>query len=58
MPKAYAVHALSLQVDEKLMETAGPQVTFLHCLPAERGLEVTDGVMEAPYSVVFQEVRD
>lgn len=45
-------------VDEALMSAAGPQAIFLHCLPAERGLETTDGVMEAPYSVVFQEAEN
>ena len=40
------------------MAAAGPQAIFMHCLPAERGLETTDGVMEAPYSVVFQEAEN
>mmetsp|Transcript_17547 Transcript_17547/g.37915 ORF Transcript_17547/g.37915 Transcript_17547/m.37915 type:complete len:370 (-) Transcript_17547:682-1791(-) len=46
------------QVNEALMKEAGPQALFMHCLPAERGLETTDGVMEAPYSVVFQEAEN
>lgn len=46
------------QVNEKLMQHAGGQALFMHCLPAERGLECTDGVMEAPYSVVFQEAEN
>lgn len=29
------------------MKAAGPQAKFMHCLPAERGVECTDGVMEA-----------
>ena len=41
-----------------MMELAGPQCIFMHCLPAERGLECTDAVMEAPYSVVFQEAEN
>lgn len=40
------------------MKAAGPQALFMHCLPAERGLETTDEVMEAPYSVVFQEAEN
>ncbi|KAG2494604.1 hypothetical protein HYH03_007369 [Edaphochlamys debaryana] len=48
----------SYQVNEQLMALAGPQALFMHCLPAERGLETTDGVMEAPYSVVFQEAEN
>jgi len=46
------------QVDEALMAAAGPQCTFMHCLPAERGLETTDGVMESAASVVFQEAEN
>ncbi|KAL2934862.1 Ornithine carbamoyltransferase chloroplastic [Bienertia sinuspersici] len=35
-------------VDEALMKLAGLKEYFMHCLPAERGVEVTDGVIEAP----------
>jgi ornithine carbamoyltransferase len=45
-------------VDEALMEIAGPQVFFMHCLPAERGVEVTDGVIEAPKSIVFPQAEN
>ena len=45
------------QVDGAMMARAGPQCKFLHCLPAERGRECTDEVCEAPYSVIFQQVR-
>ncbi|KAM1463623.1 hypothetical protein ACFX13_043306 [Malus domestica] len=41
------------QVDENLMKIAGPKAYFMHCLPAERGVEVTDEVVEAPNSIVF-----
>lgn len=47
-----------MQVNEQLMALAGPQALFMHCLPAERGLETTDAVVEAPYSVVFQEAEN
>ncbi len=40
------------QVDEAMMAAAGPQALFLHCLPAERGVECVDAVVEAPYSKV------
>ncbi len=40
------------------MAAAGPQALFMHCLPAERGLETTDGVMEASYSVVFDQAEN
>lgn len=35
------------QVDEAMMKLAGPQAKFMHCLPAERGVECTDGVVES-----------
>jgi ornithine carbamoyltransferase len=41
------------QVDKALMQLAGPKAYFMHCLPAERGVEVTDEVVEAPNSIVF-----
>lgn len=47
-----------VQVDEKMMRQAGPQATFQHCLPAERGVETTDGVVEGPQSVVFQQAEN
>lgn len=46
------------QVNPDLMALAGEQCIFMHCLPAERGLECTDEVMEAPYSVVFQQAEN
>ena len=46
------------QINGALMEKAGPQCKFMHCLPAERGLECTDEVMEAEYSLVFQEAEN
>eukprot|EP00850_Spirogloea_muscicola_P018523 SM000170S02695 [mRNA] locus=s170:230753:236966:- [translate_table: standard] len=46
------------QVNEGMMEQAGKQAVFMHCLPAERGTEVTDGVIEAPYSIVFEQAEN
>lgn len=46
------------QVDEALMAAAGSGAVFMHCLPAERGLEVTDGVMESPASIVFAQAEN
>jgi ornithine carbamoyltransferase len=46
------------QVNESLMESAGESALFMHCLPAERGREVTDGVMEADYSIVFDQAEN
>ncbi|GFS46469.1 ornithine carbamoyltransferase [Actinidia rufa] len=46
------------KVDTALMELAGPQAHFMHCLPAERGVEVTDEVIEAPNSIVFPQAEN
>lgn len=46
------------QVNEELMNAAKSDAIFMHCLPAHRGDEVTDEVIDAPYSVVFQEAEN
>ncbi len=46
------------QVNEALFAKARPDAVFLHCLPAKRGQEVTDAVMESQRSVVFDQAEN
>jgi ornithine carbamoyltransferase len=46
------------QVNGKLMRAAAPGAIFMHCLPAHRGDEVTDEVMDSPASVVFDQAEN
>ena len=46
------------QVNAALMSQAAPDAVFLHCLPAHRGSEVTDEVMESPRSIVFDQAEN
>jgi ornithine carbamoyltransferase len=45
-------------VDSAMMKLANSTAIFLHCLPAYRGLEVTEEVLEGPQSVVFDEAEN
>ncbi|WP_417278111.1 ornithine carbamoyltransferase [Celeribacter sp.] len=46
------------RVDRKLMSFAHPDALFMHCLPAHRGDEVTNNVMDGPQSVIFDEAEN
>ena len=49
---------LPYQVNEKLVEGAAKDYIFMHCLPAHRGLEVSQEVIDGPHSVVFDQAEN
>jgi ornithine carbamoyltransferase len=52
--KAFA----AFQVNGKLLAAARPEAVFMHCLPAHRGEEVTEEVIESPASIVFDQAEN
>ncbi len=51
-------HLKRYQINERLMSHAAKDAIFMHCLPAHRGQEVTDEVIDGPQSVVFDEAEN
>ncbi|MCP2328616.1 ornithine carbamoyltransferase [Hamadaea flava] len=49
---------LAYQLNEKLVSLADPAAIVLHCLPAHRGEEITDGVLDGPHSAVFDQAEN
>jgi len=46
------------QVNERLFSQAAADAVFMHCLPAHRGLEVTEGVIDSPSSVIYDQAEN
>jgi len=52
--KAFAPY----QVNDALMAMAKSDAVFMHCLPAHRGMEVTDSVIDSSQSIVFDQAEN
>ena len=46
------------QINSKLLSRAGSKVSVMHCLPAHRGMEITDDVLEGPNSIVWKQAEN
>ena len=46
------------QINDKLMKATNKHTFFMHCLPAERGVEVTNSVCDADYSIIFDQAEN
>ena len=49
---------IEYQVNSAMMSKTNKDTLFMHCLPAERGRETTDNVMESKNSIVFQQAEN
>lgn len=56
--EARAERFKGFQVNDDLMAATGKDTVFMHCLPAERGRETTDSVMESTHSIVFDQAEN
>ena len=48
----------AFQINKKLLSNANPDVLIMHCLPAHRGEEITDEVIDSPNAIVFDEAEN
>ena len=48
----------SYQVNEELTKYAAPDYLFMHCLPAHRGEEVSEGVIDGKHSIVYDQAEN
>ena len=63
MGQEYAAHLRSqvfapYRVTDELMSAAEPGAVFMHCLPAHRGQEVVDSVIDSPASIVYDQAEN
>lgn len=56
--KARELAFASYQVDEELASHAKPDYVFMHCLPAHRGEEVSEGVIDGQHSIIFDQAEN